>query len=530
MRVALFRLAWRCQNAPTRQNGSFLILNPLPVRSKGKRALTAGKRPRFLGVSQRPCPLPARATQAEVGITDEIRTSRPASLPNPTCDVEKKQPAPHQALHFHSRDAAHRSWRSVPTQAQIMPSPLPTFRKLYLLLVAHALFVVGCAGLPRIDPTGERLFVFPQQSPTVTTPGIGAVQAPPVRTDPVFPSPALQPGVVPGTLPGIPVAEDKLSITPDRILAPVGTEVILRAGICAREGFLLTDQKIEWLVARDSAGEIVDLGGRGCCRNPILPWNKPEKIDNQYGIGYTARWPLQITRGTANPADDVASGTGPCLGEHHVACGRHQQCHRCCTLGGQLVGPSRDGHDLLDRCSMGLPGDDRHRRWTSDSHDHRHAVERSHARTGLDSSLRGCWRRQPLGWTVGAGRRSGHRCPRQGEHRRHTYRQWWRDHSNQLPTGSPCGLSLCQLPSARNRQGRDHDQLDRPINALSARPGPSRLATNPRFSLHRGIPHRRANPFNHNRPSANRAANPHSTCRCMPINNKSKSAARHVSK
>ena len=189
-----------------------------------------------------------------------------------------------------------------------MSSPPLRIRCLQWLCLALALG--GCAGLPRIDPSGNRLFVFPDRQTTVATPGIGAVQAPPVLTDPVFPQPALQPNASVGSTqpvvgPGIAVAEDRLSITPDRILAPVGTEVILRAGICAREGFLLTDQKVEWLVAREGAGELVRLGGRGCCRDPLLPWNKPKKVDNQYGIGYTARWPLQITRGTANPADDV---------------------------------------------------------------------------------------------------------------------------------------------------------------------------------------------------------------------------------
>ena len=176
---------------------------------------------------------------------------------------------------------------------------------LSLALILCAVAMVGCACLPRIDPTGERVFIWPQNQPVVATPGVGNVQAPPVYTDPVFPQPALPPTAVAGAVPAVPVAVDRMAITPDRVLAPVGSEVILRAGICAKEGFLLTDQKVEWLIARESAGELVDLGGKGYCRDPILPWNKPKKVDNQYGIGYTAKMPLLITRGTANPADDV---------------------------------------------------------------------------------------------------------------------------------------------------------------------------------------------------------------------------------
>ena len=92
---------------------------------------------------------------------------------------------------------------------------------------------------------------------------MGAVQAPPVYTDPVFPAPTLQQEVVPAVASasvqpvaavGVAVAEDRLSITPDRVLAPVGSEVVLRAGICAKEGFLLTDQKVEWLIAPRGCG------------------------------------------------------------------------------------------------------------------------------------------------------------------------------------------------------------------------------------------------------------------------------------
>jgi len=191
---------------------------------------------------------------------------------------------------------------------------------IHAVLSLCTLTVLGCAGmrLPRIDPTGEHFFVRP---PVVAPPpgaAVGNVQAPPVFTDPVFPqaaAPVVTPGVVqtqgtlpvagPAALPVPPIPQDTLSITPQRVLAPVGSEVILRAGICSTEKFLLTDQRMEWLLARDGVGEFVALGGRGYLQSPLLPWNKPQKVDNQYAIGYTATVPLTITRGTADPRDDV---------------------------------------------------------------------------------------------------------------------------------------------------------------------------------------------------------------------------------
>jgi uncharacterized repeat protein (TIGR01451 family) len=215
---------------------------------------------------------------------------------------------------------------------------LPSIDWRRLALGVCAVLLGGCAGLrvPRIDPSGERVFIWPQSQATPVASAVGPVQAPPVYTDPIFPQPAFASGVVPTTASGVvqpnlalgatTPAQDTLSITPDRVLAPVGSEVILRAGICTTEKFLLTDQKVEWMIARGSAGEIVDLGGKGCCPKPWLPWNKPKKIDNQYAIGYTAKMPLRITRGTADPSDDVQvepghswiSITSPVEGASHV--------------------------------------------------------------------------------------------------------------------------------------------------------------------------------------------------------------------
>src|SRR5262245_47246140 len=123
-----------------------------------------------------------------------------------------------------------------------------------LTLSVCALWITGCAGLPRIDPTGERILIWPQNQPQLVVPGTGSVQAPPVFTDPVFPHPALPAtvGAAPVAVPVVPAAPaavvapvvtapvDAMTITPDRVLAPVGSEVILRSGICTTEKFLLT--------------------------------------------------------------------------------------------------------------------------------------------------------------------------------------------------------------------------------------------------------------------------------------------------
>jgi hypothetical protein len=220
------------------------------------------------------------------------------------------------------------------------------------MALLFALLATGCASwdVPRIDPTGEHFFVFPNQPPaapvigpppppgTVVAPPLvpGATAAPPViaappftgnlQAPPVYPDttlspplpvgaapvagPPLPPGVTPTSVIGpplvaVPVPQDRVVISPERVMAPIGSEVVLRAGICTTRGFLLANQRIEWLLAREGAGQIVDLNNRGEFDILSPPWDVPRKIDNWYAIGSTANFPTVVRRDPANPAGDV---------------------------------------------------------------------------------------------------------------------------------------------------------------------------------------------------------------------------------
>ena len=214
-------------------------------------------------------------------------------------------------------------------------SPRPPLARLSQVLVwAAALATVsGCARLPRIDPSGERVFIWPQNEAQVA-PVAGNTLAPPVGTDAVFPQPALQTTTPQASPPpqysqqatfAAKPTQDTLRISPDRFLAPVGAEVILKAGICCTEGHLLTDQRIDWLLA-SGVGDFVALGGRGLLQPAVMPFNKPKKVDNRYARGYTSKLRRTITRGTPDQRDDVvvlpgeswASLTSPTEGISHI--------------------------------------------------------------------------------------------------------------------------------------------------------------------------------------------------------------------
>lgn len=248
----------------------------------------------------------------------------------------------------------------------------------------------GCASwqLPRIDPSGERLLIWPNQAPPTptfappvaapslgapfgapfgaplvpapTAPATGNIQAAPVYPDvpatPLAPPPttggfwnpftptvvgppvATVPGVpgapparigaptAPPLLPAgpvappagvvapppgaVPIGQDYLRVTPDRVLAPVGSEVVLKAGICGADGYLTTDERVEWLLERDGAGQFVELGERDEVNLFRWSWDTPRKIDNWYAIGMTTCVPLRLRRGNADPRDDVPIAAG----------------------------------------------------------------------------------------------------------------------------------------------------------------------------------------------------------------------------
>ncbi len=242
-----------------------------------------------------------------------------------------------------------------------MSFPLSTTRTaLGLLLVAACAAVAGgcaCCQLPRIDPTGQQLFVWPGETapvyaplqavpvgaPIATAPVVvapppatGNLQAAPVYSDvpaaplttapppstgtfgnpltptvigppvAVVPTAAIAPASVQVPPPGaVPVGVDHVRLNPDRVMAPIGSEVVLKAGICGGDGYLHADRRIEWLLSHDGAGQFVDLGYRGEVDVFRLPWNTPRKVDNWYAIGSTAYAAQCLDHGTPDPRDDI---------------------------------------------------------------------------------------------------------------------------------------------------------------------------------------------------------------------------------
>jgi len=150
-----------------------------------------------------------------------------------------------------------------------------------LAVAVCAALVSGCMHLnvPRIDPTGERIFAEP-----VITP------APP----PGRPSPS-------------PCFADRVDLVlfPVETVASIGSEVILLAGVRASDDYLRTNERVEWMIEPGGPGHFVDLDRGSSLSFLVGDFTRPHKVDNTFAIGSTSRTRQHLTRGTPTPADDV---------------------------------------------------------------------------------------------------------------------------------------------------------------------------------------------------------------------------------
>jgi hypothetical protein len=183
------------------------------------------------------------------------------------------------------------------------------------------LLLAGCR-VPAIDPSGSRIFLPHSNSTSILHPHSGTQPAAP--TGPVFQAPPdpvdCSNGHCGGGHPAAlrhlshlhehlahqdPARSGQLIMTPSRIIAPVGSEVVVLAGICGGDGYYVINQPVEWMLSSDSAGRIIEVGGtEHSTINALIP-PSARKVDGEYAWGRTALKPNLITRGTPTTVDDL---------------------------------------------------------------------------------------------------------------------------------------------------------------------------------------------------------------------------------
>jgi len=99
--------------------------------------------------------------------------------------------------------------------------------------------------------------------------------------------------------------QGEILMTPSRIIAPVGSEVVVITGICGGDGYLSTNQPLEWMLSNDSVGQLIEVGGMHHSAFNKLVSPEAKKFDGQYAWGRTGLKRTVLTRGTPTPCDDI---------------------------------------------------------------------------------------------------------------------------------------------------------------------------------------------------------------------------------
>ncbi len=95
-------------------------------------------------------------------------------------------------------------------------------------------------------------------------------------------------------------------LSPQKIVAPVGGEVVLLSGICGDEGHLQVGEPLEWMLTPESVGTFIQVGDDDPgVMHRLARIKKAAKQDPAYAFGVTSTKRMKITRGNLNPNDDV---------------------------------------------------------------------------------------------------------------------------------------------------------------------------------------------------------------------------------
>lgn len=202
--------------------------------------------------------------------------------------------------------------------------------------------VLGCTTPFRssgIDPTGDRFFTNPPPAPNVATvpvcpptpacpparlepycPPTTAIQRQPATGLPMATGSQLAAGVPPSTgpimgamsggyreFPGrmLPSDNTQVIVSPVRTIAPVGSEIVLLAGVRGQDQYLRTNERVEWTIGAGSVGKFLDYG-KGTWTDLLFgDFTRPHKVSPTLAITSTSRQYLRLSRETPTPDDDI---------------------------------------------------------------------------------------------------------------------------------------------------------------------------------------------------------------------------------
>jgi uncharacterized repeat protein (TIGR01451 family) len=161
----------------------------------------------------------------------------------------------------------------------------------------------GCSSVQSsgIDPTGEHLFATPPPPTAAAVPVVAPVSPYPPN-ERYFDDPL-------GPLPWDDVA---VLIEPHELVAPVGSEVVVIAGVLGPDGYLRTNRRLEWSITPGSVGQFVSIEPGGFTDLLLGDFTWPHIVNATTAIGDTSRSNVLLNRGAPTRENDkyVRRGEG----------------------------------------------------------------------------------------------------------------------------------------------------------------------------------------------------------------------------
>ncbi len=220
-----------------------------------------------------------------------------------------------------------------------------------VVIVAVAAVLAGCTPLklPKIDPSGERIFlphgnytelvrsagvfrVFrrrrsrplrpcrlarrpklrPPRCPALCgaapEPSCGVVPEPSCGAS-ACAAPTWQPAAAPAVR-GVPPRKTGASrVGADVMMAPVGSEVVILSGLADAKGEYIPRQPLEWSLTPDSVGQLSKPATNANALNTLFR-QASDKRDGSYAVTRSVTQTQMLSRGTPNAADDVSVSRG----------------------------------------------------------------------------------------------------------------------------------------------------------------------------------------------------------------------------
>ena len=185
-----------------------------------------------------------------------------------------------------------------------------------LMLAGMAIiFVSGCANtrVPRIDPNGSGLFAADGSSTEFIRPfsyGDSDFRIP------WFPKPAFSTDEESGNERADSQASSTVGqpgaiwVSPEKIAVPVGSEVVLHAGLIGSNGQLSAARRLDWTITEGQPGSFVKAGGGNPSNMQFLFPSLGSKATERYANVITAKTAEQVHQGTDTANDDIMVGPG----------------------------------------------------------------------------------------------------------------------------------------------------------------------------------------------------------------------------